>query len=88
MSHSDSTPLACSHSCRNLQDIVLLEDVCFRTDEDKVLAWSHGGDDDLLGGSDSFDCGLVGSRKVVVSREGLSSREDGYIETCCLPSQM
>lgn len=54
-------PLACSHSCRNLQDIVLLGGGCFRMGVGMVPAWSHGGGDDLLDGSGSFDCELAGS---------------------------
>jgi hypothetical protein len=48
-----------------------------------VPAWSHGGGDDLLDGSGSFDCELAGSRMVVESMEGTWSREDGCIETYC-----
>lgn len=50
-------------------------------DEDTVLAWSHGDDDDLLGGSGSFGCGLVGSRMVVESKEGIWNCGDDCIET-------
>ena len=52
-----------------------------------VLAWSHGDDDDLLGGSGSFGCGLVGSRMVVESKEGTSSRDVDCIETYCATSR-